>query len=90
MVRLWLAPRARLLWPPICWAVLAVVIYASVRYWLSDIEYLARLELLRVLVYAFLFLAILNNLHRQETIQIVTFTLLALAMVIAFYATYNF
>jgi O-antigen ligase len=90
MVRLWLAPRARLLWPPICWAVLAVSVYAAIRYWYSDIEYLARLEMLRVLVYAFLFIAILNNLHRQETIQLITFTLLALAMVIAFYAVYQF
>ena len=90
VVRLWLAARARLLWPPICWAVVAVCFYAVARYWYSDIEYLARLEMLHVLVYGFLFIAILNNLHRQETIQVVTFTLLALAMVIAFYATYQF
>ena len=89
-IRLWLAEPARVLWPPICWGVLAVVVYVGVRYFYSDVEYLARLEFLHVLVYGFLFIAILNNLHRQETIQIVTFTLLFLAMVISFYAIYQF
>src|SRR5262249_22135479 len=50
----------------------------------------ARLELLHVLVYAFLFFAILNNLQRQETIQIISFTLMFLAMGISFYALYQF
>jgi len=90
LVRLWLAPRARLLWPPVCWAVLAFTIYTCVRYFYSDVEYLGRLEMLRVIVYAFLFLAILNNLHRQETTQVIVFTLLFLAMAISFYAIYQF
>ena len=89
-IRLWLAPHPRLLWPPVCWAVLAFTLYALGRYLTADVEYVARLEFLRVLVYAALFLAILNNLHRQETIQIVTFTLLFLAMAISFYAIYQF
>jgi len=89
-VRMWVMPRFRLLWPPISWAVLAFLIYAVVSYFRADVEYVARLELLRVLVYAFLFFAIINNLHRQETIQIVTFTLLFLAMIIGFYAVYQF
>jgi O-antigen ligase len=90
VVRLWLAPRPRLLWPPICWAVVAFTVYAVVRYHFADVEYVARLEMIRVLVYSALFLAILNNLHRQETTQIITFTLLFLAMAIAFYAIYQF
>jgi O-antigen ligase len=90
ILRLWLAPRVRLLWPPICWPVLAFTIYAVARYFYSDVEYLARLEMLHVIVYAFLFLAILNNLHRQETTQIIVFTLLFLAMAISFYAIYQF
>jgi O-antigen ligase len=90
VARLWLAPRTRLLWPPICWAVLVFGIYAVVRYRVADVEYLARLEMLHVLVYVCLFLAILNNLHRQETIQLITFVLLFLAMAISFYAIYQF
>ncbi len=88
--RFWLAPRPQLLWPPICWAVLAFTAYAVARYLTADIEYVARHELLRVLVYAALFFAILNNLHRQESTQLVSFTLLFLAMGIAAYALYQF
>src|SRR5882762_9770598 len=53
--RFWLTPRPQLLWPPICWAVAAFALYAIARYLTSDIEYVARQELIRVLVYAFLF-----------------------------------
>jgi O-antigen ligase len=88
--RLWLNPRPRLLWPPICWAVVAFTLYAIARYLTADIEYVARQELMRVLVYAFLFFAILNNLHRQESTQIISFTLVFLAMAISFYAIYQF
>ncbi len=88
--RLWISPRPQLLWPPICWAVVAFTVYAVSRYLTADIEYVARHEVIRVLVYAFLFLAILNNLHRQESTQIISFTLLALGMAISFYAIYQF
>lgn len=90
LVRFWVSPKLRLLWPPICWAVLAFTLYAVGRYLTSDIEYLARQELVRVLVYAFLFFALINNLHRQETTQLVSLTLIFLAMAIAFYAIYQF
>jgi len=89
-LRFWLQPRPKLLWPPICWAVVAFVGYAIARYLTADIEYVARQELIRILVYAVLFLAILNNLHRQESVQIITFTLIFLAMAISFYALYQF
>jgi O-antigen ligase len=89
-VRLWLKPRPPLLWPPICWAVLAFALYTIIRYFTSDLEYMARSEMVRVLIYTFLFLAILNNLHRQEHTQIITLTLIFLAMGISFYAFYQF
>src|SRR5208337_3443863 len=56
VARLWVNPKLRLLWPPICWAVAAFAAYAIGRYLAADIEYIARQELLRILVYAFLFL----------------------------------
>ncbi|HWX22934.1 MAG TPA: O-antigen ligase family protein [Candidatus Binatia bacterium] len=90
LARLWLNPKPRLLWPPVCWAVLAFVLYALARYLRADIEYLARLELLRILVYGFLFFVILNNLHRQESAQLITFTLVFLAMAVSFYAAFQF
>lgn len=89
-MRLWIGPGAKLLWPPICWAVLAFMIYAIVRYLKADIEYPARDELTRVLVYGFLFFAILNNLHRQESIQAITTTLVFLGMCISMYAVWQY
>lgn len=90
LARVWLNPRPKLLWPPISWAVLAFVICAVGRYLTCDIEYVGRKELLRILVYAALFFAILNNLHRQEATQIISFTLIFLAMAISLYALYQF
>lgn len=89
-IRLWASSRPQFLWPPICWAVLAFTLYAVGRYLTADIEYVARHELLQVLVYAALFFAVLNNLHRQESIQVISFTVIFLAMGIAGYAVYQF
>lgn len=89
-IRLWVNERPKLLWPPLCWAVLAFAAYAIARYGTADIEYLARQELIRVLIYAFLFFAILNNLHRQESTTLIGFTLVFLAMAIAGYAVYQY
>jgi O-antigen ligase/Tfp pilus assembly protein PilF len=88
--RIWLSRKAQLLWPPICWAVLAFTLYAIGRYLKADIEYVARQEMISILVYAFLFYAIINNLHRQESIQIIIFSMIFLAMAISFYAIYQF
>ena len=88
--RFWLNPRPQLLWPPICWAAVAFVAYAVARYLNADIEYIARQELIRILVYACLFFAILNNLHRKESTQIVSCTLVFLAMAISGYAIFQF
>jgi O-antigen ligase len=90
LVRLWLNPKPRLLWPPICWAVLAFSAYAIGRYFTAEIEYVARQELIRVILYALLFFVVLNNLHRQETMQLVSFVLIGLATLISFYALYQF
>src|SRR5258706_7973124 len=57
VARLWINPRPRLLWPPICWAVLAFAAYAVARYRFADLEIVARQEMIRVLIYTFLFFA---------------------------------
>ncbi|MGD0351621.1 MAG: O-antigen ligase family protein [Verrucomicrobiota bacterium] len=86
VLRLWLDPRLQLLWPPVGWVVLAFAVYAVARYLTADIECVARLEMIQVVVYAFLFFAIGNNLYRQESVQIISFTLIFLAMGISSYA----
>jgi len=89
-VRFCINPRHRLLWPPMCWAVLLFMSYAVARYLTADLEYIARQESLKVVLYGFLFFAILNNLHRQETTTIIAATLIVVAMAIAGYAVYQF
>ena len=89
-LRLWISPKPKLLWPPLSWVVLAFAALAIGRYLTADIEYVARLEMIQVLMYAFLFFAIVNNLYRQESVQIVSFTLIFLAMGISCYAIYQF
>src|SRR5450631_3297961 len=89
-LRIWISPKPKLLWPPLCWVVLAFAIYAVARYFTADIEYVARQEMIRVVMYAFLFFAIVNNLYRQEYSQVISFTLIFLAMGIAAYAVFQF
>ena len=89
-LRLWISRKPQLLWPPLCWVVLAFSIYAVARYFTADIEYVARQEMIQVLMYAFLFFAIVNNLYRQEYAQVVSFTLVFLAMGIAGYAVFQY
>ena len=89
-LRLWISPKPKMLWPPLNWVVLAFAALAIGRYLTADIEYVARLEMIQVLMYAFLFFAIVNNLYRQESAQIVSFTLIFLAMGISCFAVYQF
>jgi O-antigen ligase len=89
-LRLWIGPKPQLLWPPLAWVVLAFAAYAIGRYLTADIEYVARLEMIQVLMYAFLFFAIVNNLYRQESVPIISFTLIFLAMGISCFAVYQF
>jgi O-antigen ligase len=90
LVRFCINPKHRLLWPPVCWGVLVFVAYAVGRYLTAEVEFLARQEMIKVLVYATLFFAVLNNLHKQETTQIVGLALIFLAMVISLYAVFQF
>ena len=90
LLRIWLGGGARLLFPPICWSVLAFASYAVIRYFTAEIEFVARTELIRITVYAVLFFAVLNNTNRSEYIQILAFTLIAVALVASGYAVYQF
>lgn len=90
VVRAWLKPGLRIQWPPIGWTVVGFVAYAILRYPQAGVEYVARQELLRILVYGWLFFIVLNNLHRQETTQLLLGVLLTLGTLIAMYAIYQF
>jgi O-antigen ligase len=86
LVRLWGGHKPKLLWPPLAWAVAAFVLYAAVRYATADIEYVARQEVIQVLMYAFLFLAVVCNLYNQETTEMIVYTLTAVAALTSSYA----
>jgi O-antigen ligase len=90
IVRIWLTSNYRLLWPPLSWAVLAFAIYAVLRTHFADLEYIAREELVRILVYTLIFLVVVNNLHRQSHVQWLSWILIFLGMCIAAYAIYQF
>ena len=90
LARFWINPKHRLLWPPVCWAVLPFIAYSVFRYGNADLEWVARQELIKILVYAILFYAVVHNLHKQEFTQIVGLTLIFLAMTISLYAVYQF
>lgn len=90
LARIWIEEKPRFFWPPICWVVLAFTAYATVQYATADIEYVARQEWLRVLIYAGLFFATLNNLHRPDTITFIVRVMVFLAMGVAAYAVYQY
>jgi O-antigen ligase len=90
VVRIWVTSNYRLLWPPLSWAVLAFVGYALIRTHFADLEYIAREELVRILVYTLIFLVVVNNLHRQSHVQWLSWILVFLGMCIAAYAIYQF
>jgi len=85
-MRLWISAKPKLLWPPLCWPVLAFAVYAVVRYCTADIEYVARLETIQVLVCAFLFFAVVNNLYRQESVMAFSVVIFTVAAGISAYA----
>ena len=90
LVRIWGGHKPKLLWPPLAWAVLAFVFYAVARYFMADIEYAARQELLRILIYAFLFLAVSSNLYSQDATETIAYTLTVVAALTSSYALVQF
>ena len=90
LCRFWLNPKHRLLWSPLCWAMLAFMAYAVIRYLSADVEYLARQEMIKVLIYGFLLFAVITNLHRLETTQLIAIIVIGLGAFISLYAIYQF
>lgn len=90
LVRFAINAKHRLLWPPVSWAVLAFMGYAVVRYFTAEVEFLARQEVIRVLVYGALYFATVNNLHRQSITQTLGVMMILMATILSAYAVYQF
>jgi O-antigen ligase len=88
--RFWLNPEHRLFWPPMNWAILAFMGYGVVRYATAEVEYVARQELLRVLVYGALYFVVLHNLYRQRLNRVVSLAVVFLGLGLAMMAFYQF
>jgi len=84
--RLWVKKEFHILVPAIIWPVVIFTAYAVFRYFTAPVEYVARWEILRVLVYAALFFIVLANLYRQSSIEFIVSTLIFLGAIIAGYA----
>ena len=80
----------RLLWPPICWAVLAFVLYAIVRCQVAELQYVARENLRCVILYGALFFVVVNNLNRRESATLVAVVLIAVGVGESLFAFYQF
>ncbi len=89
LVRLWLAPKFRFLWPPVCWAVLAFPAFALWRWRTADVEFPARQEFMIVLLVALLFLLVVNNLYSQESVRVLTLFLIFLGTLVAMYGIFQ-
>jgi O-antigen ligase len=90
LVRLWAGNQRKLLLPPVCWPILVFAAYAIGRYFTADIEYVARWELLRVLVYVVLFFVALNNLYESRHLVWLSNAAILMALVVAFIALWQF
>ncbi len=65
-------------------------LYALVRCQIVDIPFVARCELFQVLIYAILFIVIVNNLNQRESGEILTTTLIVVAMALSLFAVFQF
>jgi O-antigen ligase len=88
--RVWISPHPKLLWPPLAWVVLGFVAYAVVRYFTADIEYVARIEFIQILLFAFIFFAVVNHLYGQDETLAITATLVTVGTAISCYALLQF
>ncbi len=84
------SPKLKFFWPPLSWIVLAFALYALARYWTAPIEYVARLEMIQTLLFAFLFFATTNNLTSRGSAEIISLTLVFLAAAISCFAVWQF
>jgi O-antigen ligase len=89
IVRIWLAPKFRFLWPPICWAIVPFVAYSVWRWRTADIEFVAREEVTQIILCALLFILVINNLYSQEAVRVLTFGVVFLAMAVSMYGIYQ-
>lgn len=86
VVRLRLNPQLRIFLPPMVWPLLGFCLYAVIRYFTADLEYLARKELVRVLFYLLFFLLCLNHFQNAKAADLAVGILIVIGMGMSVYA----
>ena len=86
VIRLLFVPGLKVFVPTVFWCALAFTAYAIVRYANSDLEYVARKELLWVLTYLVIFALALNHLHDPRRVTALFVVLLVLGMGMSLFA----
>jgi O-antigen ligase len=89
MVRIWVAPKFRFYLPPTSWAIIPFVIYSIWRYLNADVEHVARIGELQVILLAVFFFAFINSLYEQESTRTVCYAMVGFAMLFGMYAIYQ-
>lgn len=86
ILRIWVYPkRKRLLFPPVAWAALSFLVYGIYHYINADVEYTARQEMLRLVVYILIFLVVMNNLLKSDYVQLILYALVFTGTLISIY-----
>jgi len=85
-VRIWIQRPCRFFWAPICWAVVVFLLYALARCHWVILEYEARQELIRVLVYGAIFFLVLNNFNHRISVMGIIFCLIGLGTILSWMA----
>ncbi|MGB0582298.1 MAG: O-antigen ligase family protein [Limisphaerales bacterium] len=89
LVRVWLNPDYRIAWPPMSWGVLVFLVYALARYPYADVEYTARDEIYRVILYALLFFVVVNNVSHRASNNL-AYVIVGVGVFMSLYALLQF
>ncbi len=89
VARLWTRKEPGVLWPPVCWFGAIFVVYAIIRTFGADLPYIARSELLRILVYTTTFFVALQSFHSRGALRALLWTLVGLGTASSVYAIYQ-
>lgn len=84
--RLLFARNVTIFLPPLFWVAATFTVYAVIRYWTADLEYVARKELLWVLTYLAILFLTLNHLRDPKRMIALFVVLLVLAMGMSLFA----
>ena len=88
--KLVLARQVSWSWSPMHALVMAFTVYATIRYFMSPIEYASRVELLQVGMYAIVYFATAFNLHHRRDRDVIVVVLMVVALGQSMYSLWQY